>query len=50
MKPLEPPFIKIIINFVTQEEHDNSHQTNYAKDWISEQMKLIFKKMAKKQW
>ena len=25
MKPLEPPFIKIIINFVTQEEHDNSH-------------------------
>ena len=25
MKPLEVPFIKISINFVTQEEHDNSH-------------------------
>ena len=52
MKPLEPPFIKIIIKFVTQEEHDNSHYANYNKDWIFEQMQKILKKKKKifKKW
>ena len=47
MKPLEPPLIKIIINFAIQEEHDNSHYTSYNKDWIFEQIEKILKKNAK---
>ena len=47
MKPLEPPFIKIIINFATQEQHDIYHYMSYNKDWIFEQIEKILKKIEK---